>query len=263
MWLIVNILTVLLYTGAALMQYRALNGTVRQARSSLFGFGFLAVTAHALMLYHWIDVGGGQNLSPLNLFSLVSWLVATLLMIFALSKPLENLSVFIFPLAAFSILLVMVLPTSHVVDTGRDPKQLVHILLSVLSFSVLVMAAVQALLVAIQQHRLRFKQGSGLWHKLPALETMEAMLFQLISLGFVLLTILLATSFTFYHALLWQGFWQKSLFACAAWLTFATLLTGRRIFGWHGKKAIYCTLGGIALLFLTYISSTVIIGSVT
>lgn len=258
MWFLVNIASVLLYTTAASSQYLALVRPRSYSKKLILPLGLVAVALHGFALYHEIEIGIGQNLTALNLFSLVTWLVAVLTLATAVFKPVANLGLIIFPLAAFSMILAISAPGQHIIDTGADPRQLVHILLSVLTFSILVMAALQAMLLAYQQHRLRTKQ----FYQLPPLETMEKLLFQLIMLGFLFLTVLLITSFYFYHAVLWQRFLQKSVFASAAWLMFAVLLLGRQVLGWRGKKAVYCTLAGIGLLILTYISTSVLIGSV-
>lgn len=261
MWVLLNIITVLLYSSAAAIQYGALlKPSTKSSKALMLVVGITAVFVHALMLHHLIDLSTGQNLSTINLFSLVTWLIALLMIALAMFKPMENLSLFIFPLAGLSIILAFTLPGQHLIKTADDPRELVHIILSVLSFSVLVLAAIQASLLAMQQQKLRLKQTHGIWSKLPALETMEAILFQLIMLGFMLLTVLLVTSFYFYHDVLWHRFLDKAILACSAWLVFASLLLGRQFFGWRGKKAVWCTLGGIGLLTLTYFSTYMILG---
>ena len=248
------------YTGAAALQYRILKRPRAHSKWLAFFAGLCAVLFHAGMLYHWIDVAHGQDLNALNMFSLVAWLVALLLIVLSLAKPVENLSLFIFPMAALSILVAVAVPGQHVIDTAKDPQQLVHILLSVASFGVFTLATVQSIILAIQERRLRDKQASGIWLKLPALDVMESILFQLIILGFMLLTVLLVTSFYFYHQVLWQRFLQKSILACLAWVVFAALIVAHKFLGWHGRKAAYCTLLGVCLLLLTYFSTTMLVG---
>lgn len=255
-----NALTVFFYASATLLQYRALRKPQTYSKLLTFLVAISAVLFHALVLYYSIDINEGQNLSALNMFSLVSWLVALLLIFMSLTKPVANLSLVIFPLAAVSIFIAIAVPGQHVIDTANDPRQLVHILLSVLSFGVFVLATAQSVILALQERRLRDKQASGIWLKLPALDVMEAILFQLVLFGFIVLTVLLVTSFYFYHQLLWQRFLQKTIFACTAWVVFAALLVAHKFLGWHGKKVAYCTLLGICLLLLTYFSTTILIG---
>jgi len=246
--LLMNVVIMGLYGGAASMQVLGVRKNAFKARPWALLTGFTAVVFHAFALYHWIDLDSGQNLTTFNLFSLVTWFVSLLILLMALVKPIENLLVFIFPLAALSILLVILVPGQHVLQTGSHPRQLIHILLSVCAFSVLSIAGLQAILLAIQERRLRVTHSIGVWKNVPPLETMETILFQMISLGFLLLTILLVSSFYSYHALLTAHFLNKSILAVSAWFVFAVLLSGRKFLGWRGKKAIYCTLSGLFIL---------------
>lgn len=139
-----------------------------------------------------------------------------------------------------SIFLIMIRP--------HHASEWSHVVLSISVISVLSMAGFQAILLAIQERQLRTKHLLGVWKNIPPIETMEKILFLMISLGFVLLTILLISSFYTYRAIFSQQFLDKAVLAVSAWSVFASLLLGRRILGWQGKKAIYFTLGGLFLL---------------
>src|SRR3990167_3250024 len=132
-----------------------------------------------------------------------------------------------------------------------------HIVLATLSFAVLCFAGLLAVLLAIQEWCLRCKKMVHVMSSLPALETMEILLFRVIQFGFVLLSIVLVTSFYFYYAILFTQYYllQKTLLVTLAWLIFAWLLLGRYHKGWRGRKAIYGTLFGVFLLFLSYFGS--------
>ncbi|MCB1828166.1 MAG: cytochrome c biogenesis protein CcsA [Coxiellaceae bacterium] len=260
MWILLNFITVMLYGSAAFIQLRGVSGAWSNARNMTLALGGVAVTCHAMMLYHWIDIGIGQNLTTLNLVSLTAWLVSLFVIGLSLIKPLEKLGIVVFPWAAISMVLVVLLPGRYVIDTAGDPKQFIHILLSISSFSVFVLAGVMAFFIIIMQQRLRQKRLMGFWLKLPALDALETVLFRVILTGLLLLTSQLVTSIYFYHEVLWQHFAQKTLFSIAAWLMFATLILGRVFLGWHGKKSVYCTLGGISFIILAYFSSNIILG---
>jgi ABC-type uncharacterized transport system permease subunit len=246
------VVSTFLYLYATFVQGMRLKGRWSNYRFIFLALGYLAIVAHADLLHHWIDVGGGQNLSLFNLFSLISWLVALLVLLAAWAKPVESLAVFVFPLAALSIILAICFPDKSMIDTAADPKQLFHILLATATFGVLCVAGLQAVLLAIMHRQLHHKQSSGLFQKLPPLETLETLLFQLIRLGFILLTLLIITSIYFFHQDLLQQNLQKTLLAVVAWTIFAILLLGRYFLGWRGRKAIYYTLSGVMLLMILY-----------
>lgn len=246
------VVSTFLYLYATFVQGMRLKGRWSNNRFIFLALGYLAIAAHADLLHHWIDVGGGQDLSLFNLFSLIAWLVAVLVLLATWAKPIESLAVFVFPLAAISIILATSFPNKAVIDTAADPKQLFHILLATITFGVLCLAGLQAVLLAILQRQLHHKQLSGFFQKLPPLETLETLLFQLICLGFALLTFLIITSIYFFHQDLLQQNLQKTVLAAVAWAIFAILLLGRYFLGWRGRKAVYYTLSGVMLLMVLY-----------
>lgn len=163
----------------------------------------------------------------------------------------------IYPLAAISILLASLLPDQHIIQTAHDYRQFFHILLSIITFSVLFLAAVQALTLAIQERFLKQKHLS-ISLALPPIETMEKTLFETIAIGAALLSLVLITSVCFFHTVLLHAFLQKTILTFVAWVVFCGLLVGRYYFGWRGRKAVYCTLGGVAILSVIYFSSIII-----
>jgi len=172
---------------------------------------------------------------------------------------------------AVAIPLSITILLSHALDynshASRSPSSLLlhhphaelHVMLSILTVVVLVIAGLLALMLALQERLLRSKSVGAWARKLPPLETMESHLFLVNRWGFILLTAVLATSFYFYHALLWQHplLLPKTLLAVAAWFIFLVLLLGRHWRGWRGAQAINSTLCGVTLLIIVYLASHV------
>jgi ABC-type uncharacterized transport system permease subunit len=167
--------------------------------------------------------------------------------------PLANLGVFVFPFAAITILLAWLFPSSHPIDTQAEPGQLVHILLAFLVMSVFCIAATQAVFLWLQDRLLHQRQTQGIVRALPPLETMENLLFQMIALGFILLSLVLLTSVIFFPMLFSTLILPHTIPAFLAWLLFAVLLWGRKIFGWRGYKAVGLTISGVSLVLLSYV----------
>ena len=86
---------------------------------------------------------------------------------------------------------------------------------------------------------------------------MEALLFRLIHVAFVLLTVTVASGALFSESLFGKAFVfnHKTVFAVLSWVIFAALLLGRHIRGWRGKTALRWTLAGFGALLLAYIGS--------
>jgi ABC-type uncharacterized transport system permease subunit len=84
---------------------------------------------------------------------------------------------------------------------------------------------------------------------------MELFLFRLVAIGFMLLTLVIVTSFLFFNQLWLSPLLQKTLVSLFAWSVFAILLLGRHYLGWRGRQAIRWTLLGVLLVVVVYFSS--------
>jgi len=253
-----SVVSGLLYLFAATIQWLWLKGRAQTWRHAAYVAAWLAIIVHGYLLHQWIDIGGVQNLTFFNVLSQIIWLIGVLILILGLWRPVTMLGSLIFPLAALSILLVQLFPSVHSIDTRQNPLQLVHILLSFLTISVFWLAAAQALLLALQERLLRKGLFSAAVKPLPPLETMETLLFQMILVGFILLTLILITSMIFFP-LQTAIDWQHMLIALLAWGIFLVLLIGRYRYGWRGQLAIRWSLVGIILLLLSYFGSRLLV----
>ena len=231
----------------------------RPARNVGIGLGFAALLLHAIMLYSELFTAGGLNLSFFNAVSLAAWTVAGLLLVSSLSKPVENLAILALPLAAITVLLDLRYPGNHLLGQSVGWALRVHVVTSMLAYSLLTLASVQALLLAIQDNHLRRHHPGGFIRALPPLQTMEVLLFEMISLGFLLLSVALVTGFLYLEDMFAQHLVHKTVLSIVAWIAFAVLLWGRYRFGWRGRTAIRWTLVGFAVLMLAYFGSKAVI----
>src|SRR3569833_3070691 len=219
-----------------------------QVSGSKFPFlvmGLIAVVLHTVVLYQNLFLVSGLNLGYFNALSLLSWLIAFLELMAALFQPVENLA----------ISLEMAFPSIHVVSENLPATLRVHIAISMLSYSLFSIAAGQAILLAVQNRHLHNKRPGGFIRALPPLETMEALLFQMIAVAFVLQSLSLLSGILYIDDIFAQHLAHKTVLSIAAWLVYATLLIGRWRFGWRGRKAIRWTMGGFITLLLAYLGS--------
>lgn len=251
----IAILTILLYFTACGMQTLRLARHLEGAAVSISILSVCAIILHAFLLHHWIDLPDGQNLTFFNTLSQVLWITAGVVWLMALRRPLVNLGIIVYPLAGISIILVLGFSGDYIIQTSAEPKKLLHILLSFLAIGILLIAAIQACLLTILNQALRKKYSNAITQSLPPLQMMESLLFQLIALGFCILTAVIYTGFMSYPAILQSEVWHHMLFASLAWLIFGILLIGRFFLGWRGKLAIRWTLIGAVLLLIAYIAS--------
>jgi len=260
--LILALMSVALYVAAtAVLGRRLVNwqAAVEGAAPKLPVIAFLAVALHGVLLYAGIVTDDGLHLGFFRCASLVAWVAALLLMLGAMRRPLDNLGLLVLPLAALLILPGVIWPETRPVGVERNLGTEVHVLVSVLAFALLTIAASQSLLLAYQDYRLSHKRPGGLVHILPPLKIQEELLFQLIALGFFLLTLSLATGVAFVADMLAQHLAHKTVLSVIAWLIFGVLLWGRWRYGWRGRTAVRLSLLGFAVLSLAYFGSKLVL----
>lgn len=255
--LLLNCLAAGLYilVGGLLLQ-RLLRGQgyAGPARTLILALGLVAVLLHAVVLYTSLLVDGGINLALTNAVSLVANAVAALFVAAILYKPVDNLGIVIMPVAGVAVLIAWLSPSAQVLLTQGTALQSLHIVISVLAYGLLSLAAVQSLLLLAQERQLRHKQPGGFIRALPPLQTMEHLMFQLIGVGFLLLTLTVVSGALFSEQLFGQAlrFTHHIVLSIIAWVIFAVLLLGHWRFGWRGRPAVHWTLGGFAFLALAY-----------
>jgi len=243
---------------ASLIGWRLFNreqGAVQALRQATLGLGFLGLILHTWLLYQAIFSHAGLNLAFFNALSLASWTVVASLLISSLSKPIENLGLVILPLAAVTVLLDLIYPGVGFMREDASWILKLHVLLSMLAYSLLTLAAVQSVLLAVQDSYLRRRKPNTFIRALPPLMTMEGLLFEMIGIGFALLTLALLSGFAFLENMFAQHLVHKTVLSVLAWMVFGGLLLGRRVWGWRGQKAIRWTLSGFLLLILAYFGS--------
>jgi len=227
-------------------------------KTLLLSLGLIAVVLHGVVLHYSLVTDAGLNLGFYNAISLLLWFIALLLLTASFKSPIENIGIALLPLAALALILERFLPSDHVLGNDIAMGLGIHILTSLLAYAVLTLAAVQAILLAIQHQHLHNRHPGGFIRALPPLETMESLLFQLISVGLVLQTISLLSGFISLDDMFAQHQVHKTVFAIIAWCVFAVLLWGRWQYGWRGRIAIRWTLIGFVALLLAYIGSKLV-----
>ena len=248
-----------LLTATAVIWQYAGSQQHRQRKKLSLGLGFVALFAHGILLETVLFTPVGLNLGIAGSLSLAAWLVAAVVLLSALRSPTENLGVVVFPFAGASIGLLFFFSDRATLVENASWQLQTHIMVSLVAYSLLTVAAIQALLLAFQESRLRSPNPGGILLALPPLQTMETLLFQLLWSGFILLTLALFSGLIFVHDLFAQHLVHKSVLSITAWLIFGTLLWGRWKFGWRGRTAIRWTLGGFFTLLLAYFGSKLVL----
>ena len=246
------LLAIVLYLVATGLLARPLLGAGEPLSQLARSAAVIAVLAHVGVLFGMHR--GALDLHFFAALSLVACMVAALTLIVNLARPVAALGVIVFPLAAL-LLGLDVFAAPPTVPQAMDWQIKLHVSVALLSFAVLSIAAILAILLAIQERALRHRQFGAWLRALPPLTLTEALLFRLIGAGFMLLSLTLLTGILFVDNLFGQHLEHKTVLSIVAWLVFGVLLWGRWRHGWRGQRAVNLTLTGMAILLLAFFGS--------
>jgi ABC-type uncharacterized transport system permease subunit len=216
----------------------------------------IGLLLHGGLLYASL-FSNGLNLGFANALSAIFWLTVLIYWLTDLKHHLHSLQAFVLPPAAFFVLLQKLMPETHFLPYADQPLFKAHLIVAMLAYSLFIFAALHALLMMVAERSLHRKPTLLQLPDFPPLLTMETLLFRVIGLGFILLTFTLITGVMFSELIFGQPvkFNHKNIFTILSWVTFGSLLLGRYIYGWRGRKAIRWTLSGSVFLLLAYAGS--------
>ncbi len=216
----------------------------------------VVVIVHGAILWRLMFRAEGVNLSFAVSLSLIGFLLALWSAVSGSLMPVPGMARRTLPLVAVASMLPALLPAPHWLSYSSDFLAAAHLVVALLAFSMLVVAAVQAAAMLALQQDLR--QGlPAATATMPPVLTLERWLFGLIGVGFVLLTATLISGAFFSESLFGKPFQftHKTLFTTLAWLLFGVLLAGRWRFGWRGRQALRWVVIGSLLLLIGYAGS--------
>jgi ABC-type uncharacterized transport system permease subunit len=121
------------------------------------------------------------------------------------------------------------------------------------------MASLQAALWSWQNHQLKTRRLSKIIKVLPALQTMEALIFELVLAGVITLAISMTIGFTFIDNIFAQQLVHKTVLSLFGLFIFSIVLWGRYRLGWRGNSAGRWVIGGFCMLMLAYFGSKVVL----
>jgi ABC-type uncharacterized transport system permease subunit len=258
---VASITAVVFYLTAAIYQglYLLERGLSRSVRSRFLILGTIAVIAHGFSAIGPIYSPSGIDLSFFRVLSLSFWFVCLIGLLSNLRRPLETVLALLFPLASLSIITTFAIQGPDSRLDSLSVGVLAHIVLSILAYSALSLCALQAFVLALQERALKQRHVNGVINALPPLMTMENLLFELLWVGFLLLTAAIATGMVYIDNLFAQHLVHKTIFSLIAWCIFAGLLWGHRKLGWRGHTAVRWTLAGFTALALAYFGTKVVL----
>lgn len=256
---LIALLAGLLYLGAGFGLARGHYLDTSRWRRAAILLALLAIVGHAVFVWLRLATPMGLDVNFVNILSLATMMIALVLVLTGVGTRSMEAGILVFPGAAL-VLWLQWLGHPGAMYLGHLPAMLkLHILTALMAFSLLTIAALNAILLWIQDYLLRHPRPIRQLEMLPPLVVLEQLMFRLILAGWLLLTVALAAGLTFVDDLLAQHLLHKTVLSVISWILFGLLLGARWWQGWRGRRAVNWTLVAMVTLVLAYFGSKFIL----
>lgn len=223
------------------------------------GAAFFALICHVIYAYSNSQLDGMLNVSLSSMLILVSAILSFIYLLGTLFMTIRRLGVLVYPLIIFCLAVSYFWQSS---DSARhvNTELSIHILVSLAAYSLLTIATIQALLYVYQERQIKRRTQPAMLMALPPLQTMEALLFRMLGVGFILLTLTLLSGALFSQQLFGYAFEFKhhTILAILGWAVFGSLLYKRVNHGLRGSQAVIWTVAGFVLIQLGYFGTKLV-----
>jgi len=232
-------------------------------------FILVALIAHGVQLHNSVFTDKGFVFGFAQDLSLIAWVGLAFYWFQSWFLPISSLRWLAILFALVCSLLPSLFPGTLISPRAvSDPWFKGHFIVATIAVGLLSLAAMHAMLMSVQDralHRqLAIIPNSRVAHwleDLPPLMTMESLLFNLLYVGFALLSLTVFSGLLFSQTLFGKPllFDHKTIFALVSWFLFAGLLLARWRVGLRGRAAIRWVLSAYSALLLAYVGSRFVV----
>lgn len=219
----------------------------------------VGIALHAWAASNSVLTESGVQFGFFQIASVLFVAMNLIVMLSALRKPIAKIYLILLPFSCIALLCAALFVTRAPLEQGYPGATVAHILLSIVAYSLLTIATLQAILLNYQNSQLKRHHVKSVLGIFPPLQTMESLLFDLAWAGFALLTLSIATGIFFMNDIFAQQLSHKTAFSVISWFIYAILLCGRHFMGWRGAIATRWVIAGFVMLMLAYFGSKFVI----
>ena len=117
----------------------------------------------------------------------------------------------------------------------------------------------QSILIKIQNKNITQKNINSLVNNLPSLEFMEKLLFEILLIGFLLLSSSIISGLWLVDDIFAQKLSHKTVFSIISWFIFLALIVGHKFLGWRGDRSLITVQIGFIFLLVSYYGSKLVL----
>ena len=216
------------------------------------------IIIHGLISYLNIDTPDGHNFGLFNMFNMTTWISMIIVLWNLLKYNSTTLLLFSLPISIASILEVLLFDGIAPIRLEGAGLNILHIILGISSMGILMIAAIQSVLVLYIDRQLRISPAN-LSPLFGSLQSIERYLLQLLTSGFIFMTLSLILVSVLPSETTQAQVLHKVILTLISWFILAILIFGYYLRGWRGVFAAKWTLIGVFLLMLGYFGSKLVI----
>jgi ABC-type uncharacterized transport system permease subunit len=249
-----------------ILSFKAKSGVESGLSSALVQAAILVILViHGVQLHDSVFTPQGFVFGFAQDLSLIAWVGLAFYWFQSWFLPISSLRWMALMFALICAFLPNLFPGALISPKAvSDPWFKGHFVVATVSVGLLSLAAMHAMLMSVQDRALHRQLAIipnsrfARWlEDLPPLMTMESLLFNLLYVGFALLSLTVFSGLLFSQTLFGKPlvFDHKTIFALVSWFLFAGLLIARWRVGLRGRAAIRWVLSAYTALLLAYVGS--------
>ena len=215
------------------------------------------------ILYRWVEsyrLGIGH--APLsNLYESLIFFAWTIVLLYALVErrtKSRTLGVFITPIAFLAMAYASYSPNissriQPLVPALKSNWLIAHVVTCFFGYAAFALAFCLSLMYLLKRSESREKKNIFL-KLIPRLPLLDEMSYQMVVIGFLLLTLGIITGSIWAHSA-WGTYWSwdpKETWSLITWLVYATFIHSRMVRGWRGKRLAALSIIGFLCVLFTY-----------
>jgi len=222
----------------------------------------------ASIVLGWSQLGHFPIVNPKEVSSFIAWAIVAYYLLISWRFHARALAAFILPVVFLFTLIGIILPE---VD-GPLPIGLegaisataltrvifpVHVTLLIFSYAAFTVTFLSGIMYLAQERELKTKSFGPAFYRLPALNTCDELGYRSLTIGFVLLTLGMATGILWNHQR--DGrYWHndpKEVLALITWLVYLFIMHYRLTAGWRGRRVAWLAIAAFVIVLVTWVGA--------
>ena len=259
------LIALVLYTAAAVGYIRAFNQKTSQPHMRRMVSAGYAVLFQLLgLVTYTMYLQQAPFLGMFQGFTFASFVLAFLFLL--ISRNVDNdvaVGVVVFPLVCIFSLIGIFTPLAKVSDPLLAPSAwfILHASIALFSYGAFAIAFATSVLYLQLHSEIKSKQLGTFFARLPSLGELDHLTYLAVSIGFVALTVAIATGMAWTQIRLGKLLQldTKEIFTFVNWVIFALYLHSRLYRGWRGRRAAWMAIAGFLIVLFNFLVVTVLL----